>query len=80
MNFVDKQKFSKIILSIGFKETKDFETDNVFKYGKYIIALWNSYFKLYNGSEWIHYRYDSNDIYTLFNKEFRSLKLKNILK
>ena len=76
---MNEKEFRKLIDSIGFNDNT---VSNYCKYKKYRIDLYNTYYHFYNGSEWIdNIRY--NDLTTIkehFKKEFRSIKLKTLLR
>ncbi len=76
-----EEDFVKLIVSIGFNY-RSIYNKNEYKYNKFRIDVWDDGYDFYNGSEWFMYvSYNELDIiYNSFKKEFRSIKLKQLLK
>ena len=72
------EQFKIYIESIGFIP----ESNIRYLYKKYGIDLYSSYYDFYNGSKWVLCIefYDLTPLKKELKKEFRSLKLKQILK
>ena len=73
---MSKEEFKKYIESIGFKYDS-----YSYLYKNYQIDLYNNYYNFYNGLNWWWYKdYDDlTDLETIFKKELRSIKLKQLL-
>ena len=70
---INKKEFVKLIKSIGF-----IKIGYEYEYKEYRIDLASNYYNFYNGSGWtFHIKLDDLSV---FKKELRSIKLKQLLR
>ena len=74
---INKEEFVKLIKSIGFRFFINLDY-GYYDYKSYRIYLESNYYNFYNGSGWtFHIKFDDLSV---FKKELRSIKLKQLLR
>ena len=75
-------EFKKYIKSFGFEYAVSLNNIERYEYKHYIIDLNLDHYDFYNGLNWWWYKdyNDLTDLETIFKKELRSVKLKELLR